>query len=63
MTIYKLTIEGRLTVPEEEREEFEGTRDLLQRIGPIKSDHVLKEALRELENCPEVTIKLVEEGY
>jgi len=60
MTIYKLTIEGRLTVTDTETEEFEATKDLLQ-MPRAKANYILREALRELDNCSEVTIKLVEQ--
>ncbi len=62
MPIYKLTIEGRLNIPEKETEEFEGTKNILQGMVRTVNDYRFKEALRELGNCPEIIIKLVEEG-
>ncbi len=60
--IYLLKIEGRLEISEAEEEEFEATRELLAHAtGTHKGwNRTLQEALRELENCGEVTISLVE---
>ena len=61
MPIYRLTIEGRLNIPEEETGEFQGTKDILQGKVRTANDYRFQEALRELDNCPEITIKLVED--
>ncbi len=61
MPTYKLTIEGRLNIPEKETEEFEGTKNVIQGTVRTGDDYRLQEALRELNNCPEIIIKLVEE--
>ncbi len=62
MPTYKLTIEGTLNVPEKETEEFEGTKNILQGRVRTVGDYQFQEALRELHNCPEIIIKLVEES-
>ncbi len=61
---YNLVIQGQLSIPDEEEKEFEGTKYVIQRGRNETSrwfDHALREALRELENCRQVTITLTED--
>ena len=61
---YHLVIEGQLIVPEREEGEFQATKEIIQRGANETSrwfDNALREALRELENCSQVTIRLTEE--